>query len=118
MTRELIYIALGGAAGALVRYGVGVIATRWLGTGFPYGILAVNVAGCLLIGMLAAVVERRETQLSEALELSGELPKLGVAVHADTLISIVRYGLMVGFLGGLTTFSSFRATQKSPQPWR
>lgn len=100
MLRELIYIAFGGAAGALARYGVGLLAGRWLGTAFPYGILAVNVVGCLVIGVLAAVVERRETLLSE-------FPNLVATVQKDALISFVRYGLMIGFLGGLTTFSSF-----------
>jgi CrcB protein len=107
MLKDLAYIAVGGGLGALVRYGIGIAAVRWLGTGFPYGILAVNVGGCFLIGLLAGAVERRETQVSVALESAKNDAQLATVIHADPLIRFVRLGLMVGFLGGLTTFSSF-----------
>jgi CrcB protein len=83
MTRVLL-IGFAGALGTLLRYGVGVWAGRTLGTGFPYGTLIVNVSGCFLIALVA--------QLS----------------LATTLVSpTLRLTVMTGFIGGLTTYSSF-----------
>lgn len=83
----LFIIAAAGALGSLARYGTVVAATRLLGERFPYGTLAVNVVGCLVMGLAAAAV-------SSAQEKSPQLLWL-------------RYGLMVGFLGAYTTFSAF-----------
>jgi CrcB protein len=83
MTRVLL-IGLAGALGTLVRYGVGLWAGKALGTGFPYGTLIVNVSGCFLIALV------------------------GQLAIATTLISpTVRVTLTTGFMGGLTTYSSF-----------
>lgn len=81
-----IGVALGGAAGSLLRHAVGLAMTAWLGAAFPWGTLLINVAGSLLIGWLA----------------SATLPG-GPAPLPDDL----RLLLMVGFCGGFTTFSSF-----------
>jgi CrcB protein len=107
MLNDLAYVAVGGALGALLRYGAGLGAARWMGTQFPYGILAVNLVGCLLIGLLAGMVEGRETRLSLALEAAHESERLAHMLRNDSLLKLVRLGLMIGFLGGLTTFSSF-----------
>lgn len=81
---QVLLIGLAGALGTLVRYGVGVWAAKALGTGFPYATLIVNVAGCFLITLVAHVA------------------------LATTLISpTMRLTLMTGFMGGLTTYSSF-----------
>lgn len=73
--RSLALVAAGGAAGASVRWAVG---TATAGEGaFPWWTLAVNVAGCLVLGLLLGVREE------------------------------VRLGLGTGFCGGLTTFSTF-----------
>ncbi|MFZ5608410.1 MAG: fluoride efflux transporter CrcB [Pseudomonadota bacterium] len=77
-------VAAGGALGALGRYGVGKLAMHWLGAGYPWGTLAVNVAGGLMMGILA--------------ELSALLWSQGLALRAF---------LTVGLLGGFTTFSAF-----------
>jgi CrcB protein len=77
-------VALGGLIGTLARYGVGVTAERWLGRGFPFGTLTVNVVGCFLIGLVGCISHK-----SHALP-----PYLVTAIN-------------VGFLGGLTTFSAF-----------
>jgi CrcB protein len=83
MTRWLL-IGLAGAAGTLSRYGVGLWARSALGTNFPYGTLIVNVVGCFLIALVY---------------------ELGVST---TLISpTMRVTLGTGFIGGLTTYSSF-----------
>jgi fluoride exporter len=83
MTRVLL-IALAGALGTLSRYGVGVWAGRTLGAGFPYGTFIVNVTGCFLIALVSQIA------------------------LSTTLISpTLRLTLTTGFMGGLTTYSSF-----------
>ena len=82
--QSIIYIALAGAAGAVTRYGVGVLANRTLGDHFAFGTLLVNVLGCLAIGVL--VEAERST---------------------DLVTHPLRMLLMVGFLGAFTTFSAF-----------
>lgn len=83
MTKWL-FIALGGAAGSCLRYAMQGVVQRWAGGPFPAGTLAVNVVGCALIGFLAAA-------------FAGAWP-----VREE-----VRLGLVVGVLGGFTTFSAF-----------
>lgn len=84
MTRILL-VGLGGFAGAVSRYLVSRAAQRLFpGLTFPLGTLLVNCLGCFLIGLMLGLVEQRQM-------FSPELRSL----------------LMIGFLGGLTTFSSF-----------
>lgn len=78
---NLLLVAVGGALGAVARYGVGFGAARWLGLAFPWGTLVVNVLGGFAMGWLAARVGPEQ----EALRLA----------------------LGVGVLGGFTTFSAF-----------
>lgn len=82
MMTPLVQVALGGALGAMARYLTGIGATRLLGHGFPYGTMIVNIAGSFLMGALLVV-----------------LAKKGGQAYAPLL--------MVGLLGGFTTFSSF-----------
>lgn len=72
------------AAGGIARYYMSGWVYLFLGRGFPYGTMVVNVIGAYLIGLI--------------MELS-----LRSTLISDT----VRIGLTVGFLGGLTTFSTF-----------
>jgi len=81
-----LWVALGGALGSIARYGCSGIAARWLGLGFPYGTLFVNVTGSFAIGVL------------------GTLALGGGRALATT---DARAFLIVGLLGGFTTFSSF-----------
>jgi CrcB protein len=81
-----VWVALGGAIGSVARFGCGSVAARLAGSAFPWGTLLVNVAGSLAIGVLAGLV----TADGRAL-VSGD----------------ARAFLMVGVLGGFTTFSSF-----------
>jgi CrcB protein len=80
----LLGIALAGAAGALARYGLSGLVHRFLGAGFPWGTLAVNLIGCCLLGFL--------------LELSRQSG--WVSPGFRTIAGI-------GFLGAFTTFSTF-----------
>lgn len=79
-----IAIALGGSVGAMSRYWVTSTAYQWLGHEFSYGTLIVNVLGSLVMGFLTVLLVQR-------LNVSDE----------------IRLGLMVGFLGSFTTFSTF-----------
>jgi len=80
---RLLWICLAGAAGTGTRYLVAVWAAQRFGTAFPYGTLVVNLAGCFLIAVI----------MHTAFALSWS--------------PTVRSALTVGFLGGLTTYSSF-----------
>ncbi len=82
MSLTLIYVALGGALGAVLRYLTGLAALRVMGPGFPWGTLTVNIAGSFLMG--GAVVALAQ-------------------VSGNRLSPLV----MTGFLGGFTTFSAF-----------
>lgn len=81
---HMLAIAAGGAAGALLRYWTSTAVHARLGTAFPYGTLAVNVLGSLLMGFLYIWLLERLAQ--------------GPALRAF---------LLVGLLGAFTTFSTF-----------
>lgn len=82
---QLIVIAVGGAFGAVMRFLVSTGLYQWLGRGFPYGTLLVNIVGSFLIGLL-----------SETLILQR------VTIALD-----YRAAILVGFIGAFTTFSTF-----------
>jgi CrcB protein len=81
---KLTAIAVAGATGTLARYGLSLGAQRWAGGEFPWGTLAVNLAGSLLAGIFWALAENR-------IAITGE----------------IRAIVLVGFMGGFTTFSAF-----------
>ena len=82
---QLIAIAIGGAFGAVLRFLMASGIQQWLGKAFPYGTLAVNVIGSLLLGLL-----------TEALVL-----------QRVTLSLEYRSAILIGFIGAFTTFSTF-----------
>jgi len=81
---QVIAIAVGGAFGSVLRYGLSTWVHTLVGRGFPYGTLAVNVLGCLAMGFLFVLLVER----------------MGESV-------LWRAGLLIGVLGGFTTFSTF-----------
>ncbi len=81
----LVAIALGGACGAVLRFLVSSGIYQWLGRGFPYGTLVVNVLGSFLIGLL-----------TEALVLQ----RIAITIE-------YRSAILVGLFGSFTTFSTF-----------
>lgn len=82
---QLIAIAVGGSLGAILRFLVSNGIYHWLGRGFPYGTLAVNILGSLLLGLLTEALMHQR-----------------VALTLD-----YRSAILVGFIGAFTTFSTF-----------
>jgi CrcB protein len=80
---NILLVILGGGLGSACRYLFSQAATRWFGSQFPWGTLGVNLVGCLLIGIGFALAEK------------------------SIINSSVRLLFMTGFLGGLTTFSTY-----------
>lgn len=81
---KCLLVLAGGGAGSLARYLAGAAILHRFGTRYPLGTLVVNVSGSFLIGLLMTLLTDR-------------------LVHSANL----RLLLVVGFLGGYTTFSSF-----------
>ena len=81
---KILAVALGGVAGALTRYGTVVMFDRLGWVSFPWAIITVNVAGSFLFGLVWSVLEDR-----------------------GTVSDGVRLLVLTGFLGSLTTFSTF-----------
>jgi len=83
--RNALLVALGGALGALARYGLATLALKRFGPGFPYGTLFINVTGCAIIGFFLAAVNGRWAGINAGWE----------------------YLVPIGFVGAYTTFSTF-----------
>jgi fluoride exporter len=82
---KIFLAGIGGFAGSALRYVVSGFVQNWSGTiRFPFGTLAVNLAGCLVIGFLSQLAETRGLFSAEARTL-----------------------IFIGVLGGFTTFSAF-----------
>ena len=82
MVMTFLYVALGGAIGSALRFGVGLAVLRLAAPGFPLAILTVNVIGSFLMGMVVVWAVQR-----------------GLTAWQPFL--------MTGILGGFTTFSAF-----------
>ena len=81
---HLILVAVGGAIGASLRHLVNLASLRLVGPGFPWGTMAVNVAGCFAMGVFVELLARRFNASNE-----------------------LRLFIATGVLGGFTTFSAF-----------
>jgi CrcB protein len=81
---KILLVMAGGSLGALSRYGVALLAANLFGARFPWGTLIVNLTGCFLIGLAYSLGER-----------------------TSFVGPSVRLFFMTGYLGALTTFSSY-----------
>ena len=79
-----LLVALGGAFGASFRFYISQLILNWLGKGFPFATLAVNISGSLLMGALYGLIEQGVIE-----------------------VSVYRTLIGIGFLGAFTTFSTF-----------
>ena len=82
---KILLVMAGGSLGALSRYGISLLAVKLFGTRFPWGTLIVNLSGCFLIGLAFALGDR------------------GLRIMNPS----IRLFFMTGYLGALTTFSTF-----------
>ncbi len=83
--KQILMVGIGGAVGSIARFKLGgFILQRWPAWNFPLSTLSINLLGCLVIGTLAALVERH-----------------------DLFSPPARLLLFTGLLGGFTTFSAF-----------
>jgi fluoride exporter len=81
---KILLVMLGGGLGALSRYGVTILSVKLFGSKFPWGTLIVNLSGCFLIGLAYALSDR-----------------------TNLLSPSTRLLFMTGYLGALTTFSTY-----------
>lgn len=81
---HLVLVAIGGAVGSSLRHLVNLAALRFIGPGFPWGTLAINIVGSFAMGVFIEILVRR----------------LGTSNE-------VRLFIATGVLGGFTTFSAF-----------
>jgi fluoride exporter len=84
MATDLLWVGVGGAGGSISRYVLGLWIADRLGASFPWGTMIINISGSLVIGLLLTVLTNK--------------------VVADPAWRLL---LVVGFLGGYTTFSSY-----------
>jgi len=84
MSAQIFYIALFGALGCLSRYFLSGWVYNMFGRSFPYGTIAVNVTGAYIIGLV-----------------------MEFSIGSNLISQNLRVGITIGFLGGLTTFSTF-----------
>jgi CrcB protein len=71
--QQILMVALGGACGALLRYGLAGLTHRYLDASFPWGTLVVNLVGCFAIGFLWALYERAPVARLHPLVFTGVL---------------------------------------------
>lgn len=86
---NILLVGIGGIFGAIVRYFIAVACVRWIAVGFPVATLIANVTGCFLMGAL--------------------LGGMSTAEGPSRQVEALRLSLGIGFLGSLTTFSTFSA---------
>ncbi len=84
MMRQFLIVAVGGAAGSMLRFALGLWSRSLKNTWWPWGTLAANLVGCFIIGFLFALTIKQK----------------GISENIQLLLA-------TGFCGGLTTFSTF-----------
>jgi CrcB protein len=81
---RILWIAVGGAFGTLLRYGCNLAMVHLLGRGFPYSTLLVNLVGSYFMGLV-----------------------MYLSVYSNQISDTMRLTLTTGIMGGLTTYSTF-----------
>lgn len=81
---KILLVMIGGSLGAISRYGISLLGVKLGGTQFPWGTMAANLTGCFLIGLIFSLADR-----------------------SRILTPDIRLLIITGYLGALTTFSSF-----------
>lgn len=84
MLKTIIYIAIGGAIGSVLRYLTTVLVSKYWSSHFPLATFIANVLGCFLIGLFIGILEKNNLANSN-----------------------LKWLLITGFCGGYTTFSTF-----------
>jgi CrcB protein len=84
MLKTILYIAIGGAIGSVLRYLTMVFVSKFWSNQFPLATLIANVIGCFLIGLF-----------------------IGILTKTNLNVSQLKWFLVTGFCGGYTTFSTF-----------
>ena len=84
MLKTILYIAIGGAIGSILRYLTSVLVSKHWSNHFPLATFITNVLGCFLIGLLLGILEKNNLANSN-----------------------LKWFLITGFCGGFTTFSTF-----------
>jgi fluoride exporter len=84
MIKTILYIAIGGAIGSVLRYITSLIVTKYWSGNFPLATFLINSLGCLIIGILIGLLEKNNVNNSA-----------------------LKFLLITGFCGGFTTFSAF-----------
>ncbi|MFB1016141.1 MAG: CrcB family protein, partial [Alteromonadaceae bacterium] len=79
-----LLVAVGGASGASLRFFISQLILNWLGKGFPFATLVVNISGSLLMGFLYGLIEQLNLE-----------------------IQVYRTLIGIGFLGAFTTCATF-----------
>mgnify|MGYP000898918885 CR=1 FL=1 len=79
-----LFVAVGGACGASLRFFISQLIFNWLGKGFPFATLVVNISGSFIMGILYGLIEQGIIELS-----------------------VYRTMIGIGLLGAFTTFSTF-----------
>jgi CrcB protein len=84
MLKTIIYIALGGAIGSVLRFLTTVLVSKFWANHFPLATFLANIVGCFLIGLFIGLLEKNHLTDSN-----------------------LKWFLVTGFCGGYTTFSTF-----------
>ena len=84
MLKTILYIAIGGALGSVLRYLTSIFINKYWANHFPMATFITNVLGCFLIGLIIGILEKN-----------------------NLAVSNLKWFLVTGFCGGYTTFSAF-----------
>ncbi len=84
MLKTILFVAVGGAIGSVLRYLVALLVSKFWSNNFPVATLIINVSGCFLIGLLIGILDKNQISNSN-----------------------FKWFLITGFCGGFTTFSTY-----------